>query len=191
MSRSRWAALLLGVTGAYFIGGRIGFEFFGLIHPRASAVWPPTGVAIAALLTFGRGAAPAVFAGAFLVNYTAGGTLIGSLCIAAGNTLEGLAAAYLVARFAHGREAFDRALDICRFAALAAIASTTLSATMGVGVLAFEDPGARTHLGAIWLTWWLGDAAGAMLFVPLLIAWQRDRTLRAPLARVVEGALLF
>jgi signal transduction histidine kinase/CheY-like chemotaxis protein len=190
MSRLRWTALLVGITGVYFVAGRVGLEFFGLLHPSASAVWPPTGVAIAALLTFGRGVAPAVFVGAFLVNYTTAGSLAGSLGIAAGNTLEGLAAAYLVTRFAHGREAFDRAIDIFKFAALAAIASTTLSATIGVGVLAFEDPAVRTQLGAIWLTWWLGDASGAMLFTPLLVAWQRNRTLRAPATRVVEGALL-
>ena len=190
MSRSLWAALLVGITGVYFLAGRVGLEFFGLLHPNASAVWPPTGVAIAALLTFGRGVAPAVFVGAFLVNYTTAGSLAGSLGIAAGNTLEGLAAAYLVTRFAHGREAFDRALDIFKFAALAAIASTTLSATIGVGVLALEDPAVRTQLGAIWLTWWLGDATGAMLVTPLLIAWQRNRKLRAPAARVAEGALL-
>jgi integral membrane sensor domain MASE1 len=175
----------------YFLGGRVGLEFFGLLHPSASAVWPPTGVAIAALLTFGRGVAPAVFVGAFLVNYTTAGTLVGSLGIAAGNTLEGLAAAYLVTRFAYGREAFDHALDTFKFAALAAIASTTLSATIGVSVLALEDPAVRAQLGAIWLTWWLGDATGAMLFTPLLIAWQRNRPLRAPPAtRAVEGALL-
>jgi signal transduction histidine kinase/CheY-like chemotaxis protein len=191
MSRSRWTALLVGITGVYFLAGRVGLEFFGLLHPSASAVWPPTGVAIAALLTFGRGVAPAVFVGAFLVNYTTAGTLAGSLGIATGNTLEGLAAAYLVTRFAHGREAFDHALDIFKFAALAAIASTTLSATIGVGVLALEDPAVRTQLGAIWLTWWLGDASGAMLFTPLLIAWERNRTLRPPAARVVEGVLLF
>jgi len=190
MSRSLWAALLVGITGVYFLAGRVGLEFFGLLHPNASAVWPPTGVAIAALLTFGRGVAPAVFVGAFLVNYTTAGSLAGSLGIAAGNTLEGLAAAYLVTRFAHGREAFDRALDIFKFAALAAIASTTLSATIGVGVLALEDPAVRTQLGAIWLTWWLGDATGAMLVTPLLIAWQRNRKLRAPAARVAESALL-
>jgi signal transduction histidine kinase/ActR/RegA family two-component response regulator len=190
MSRSQWAALLVGITGVYFLAGRVGLEFFGLLHPSASAVWPPTGVAIAALLTFGRGVAPAVFVGAFLVNYTTAGSLAGSLGIATGNTLEGLAAAYLVARFAHGREVFDRALDIFKFAALAAIASTTLSATIGVGVLAFDDPGVRAQLGAIWLTWWLGDATGAMLVTPLLIAWQRNLTLRAPAMRILEGALL-
>ena len=147
MSRSRWAALLVGITAMYFLAGRIGLGFFGLIHPSASAVWPPTGVAIAALLIFGRGVAPAIFVGALLVNYTISGALAASLGIAAGNTLEGLAAAYLVTRFAHGPAAFDHALDIFKFVALAAIASTALSATIGVGTLALDDPAVRMQFG--------------------------------------------
>ena len=50
MPRLRWFALLAGLTGVYFLAGRVGLEFFGLLNPSASAVWPPTGVAIAALL---------------------------------------------------------------------------------------------------------------------------------------------
>jgi signal transduction histidine kinase/ActR/RegA family two-component response regulator len=190
MSRTRWTALVVGIIGVYFVAGRVGLGSFGLLHPSASPVWPPTGVAIAALLAYGRGVAPAIFVGAFLVNYTTAASLVESLGIAAGNTLEGLTAAYLVTRFAHGRETFDHALDIFKFAALAAVASTTISATIGVGVLALDDPAVRAQPGAIWLTWWLGDACGAMVVTPLLIAWQRNPTLRAPAWRIVEGALM-
>ena len=93
MPRLRWFAILAGLTGVYFLAGRVGLEFFGLLNPSASAVWPPTGVAIAALLVFGYRASPAVFVGAFLVNLTTAGTVVTSIGIAAGNTLEGLAAA--------------------------------------------------------------------------------------------------
>ena len=66
MSRLRWFALLVGLTALYSLAGRIGLSFFGLLHPSASAVWPPTGVAIAAMLVLGYRAIPAVFVGAFL-----------------------------------------------------------------------------------------------------------------------------
>ena len=160
------------------------------MHPSASAVWPPTGVAIAALLVFGYRARPAIFVGAFLVNLTTAGTIVTSLGIAAGNTLEGVAAAYLVARFAHGRHAFDHALDIFKFAALAAIASTALSATIGVSILTLAGSRRPAQFGAIWLTWWLGDVAGAILVTPLFVLWYRDPGLRVMAARA-RGVLLF
>ena len=68
-SRVRSAALLVGITAVYFIAGKVGLDFFGLLNPSASAIWPPTGVAIASLLLYGYRAAGAVFVGAFLVNY--------------------------------------------------------------------------------------------------------------------------
>src|SRR4051794_27908181 len=97
-----WRSYALGIAVAvvYFLAGKLGLQFFGLVHPSASAVWPPTGVAIAALLLYGRRAWPAIFVGAFLVNVTTAGSILTSLGVALGNTLEGAAAAYLVERFA-------------------------------------------------------------------------------------------
>jgi signal transduction histidine kinase len=190
-SRPQLIALLTGVTGVYYLAGSIGLAFFGLLHPSASAVWPPTGVAIAALLVYGPRIAPAVFAGAFLVNYTTAGSIVASVGIAAGNTLEGLTAAYLVTRFANGPGCFARAVDICMFAVLGAVASTMLSATVGVGVLTLLGMADPRQFGAIWLTWWLGDAAGAMLVTPLLLTWYREPWLRATPARAVEALLMF
>src|SRR5262252_10373418 len=89
-SRIRSAAVLLGVAAVYFVAGKVGLDFFGLLNPSASAVWPPTGVAIASLLLFGYRAAGAVFVGAFLVNYATAGGVLTSFGIAAGNTLEGV-----------------------------------------------------------------------------------------------------
>jgi two-component system, sensor histidine kinase len=190
MPRLRWFTLLVVLTGIYVLAGRVGLEFFGLLHPSASAVWPPTGVAIGLLLVLGLRAAPAIFLGAFLVNLLTAGTLVTSLGIAAGNTLEGVAAAYLVGRFANGRNVFDHALDIFKFAALAALASTTLSATIGVSVLTAANLAEPAQFGAIWLTWWLGDVAGAILFTPLVVLWFREPGLEGAADRAFEALLL-
>jgi signal transduction histidine kinase/ActR/RegA family two-component response regulator len=188
-SRVRSAALLVGITAVYFVAGKVGLDFFGLLNPSASAVWPPTGVAIASLLLFGYRAAGAVFAGAFLVNYSTAGGVLASLGIAAGNTLEGVAAAYLVTRFAGGAAAFERARDLAKYAALAAALSTAISATLGVGILTLAGLAAPAAFGSVWLTWWLGDATGAILVAPLLVLWYRNRRLSA--ARAIEALLLF
>src|SRR6266568_3248296 len=73
--------------------------------------------------------------------------------IAVGNTLEGVAGAYLVNRFARGRRAFDRPQDVFAFTVLAGIVSTTIGATVGVTTLAFTGLARWAEYGAIWWTW--------------------------------------
>ena len=152
----------------YFVAGKFGLSFFALIHPSASAVWLPTGIALAALLLGGLRLVPAVFVGAFLVNVTTAGSIPTSLGIALGNTLEGVLAVTLVERFAGGRQAFTSAAGILKFMALAAFLSTTVSATIGVASLTLGGYAADEDSRAIWFTWWLGDAAGAVVVTPLL-----------------------
>jgi len=191
LAKSRSAVLLVGIAAVYFVAGKVGLDFFGLLNPSASAVWPPTGVAIASLLLFGYRAAGAVFVGAFLVNYTTAGGVLASLGIAAGNTLEGVAAAYLVTRFAHGSAAFERAVDLAKYAALAAVLSTAISATIGVGILTVAGLAAPATFGGVWLTWWLGDAGGAILVAPLILLWFRDQRFVFSAARGAELVLMF
>src|SRR6059058_4336628 len=105
---------LVALTTLYFLAGKLGLRL-AFVHASASAVWPPAGIALAALLLFGYGAWPAIFLGAFLVNMTTFGNVATSLAIGAGNTLEAVCAAWLVNRFANGTRAFDRAQDVFKF----------------------------------------------------------------------------
>ena len=179
------------VTALYFLAGKAGLHFFGLVHPSASAVWPPTGVAIAGLLLFGYRVWPAIFTGAFLVNVTTAGSVVTSVGIATGNTLEALAAVYLVNRFARGPHTFERAPDVLSFIVLAALLSTTLSATFGVLSLVLTGFASFSTSAAIWVTWWLGDASGAAIVTPLLLLWYHHHRFNWEAKRVIEAALLF
>ena len=174
---------------AYVLAGKLGLRL-AFVHASATAVWPPTGIALAALLMAGYRVWPAILLGAFLVNITTAGSVATSLGIATGNTLEGLLGAYLVTRFAGGPSVFERAPDIFRFAILAAIVSTTVSATIGVTSLALGGYAEWANYGRIWLTWWLGDAAGAVIVTPVLVLWSRDRRVRSDWRRAVEFALI-
>ncbi|HEV8361113.1 MAG TPA: MASE1 domain-containing protein, partial [Candidatus Thermoplasmatota archaeon] len=187
---ARAAVLLL----AYVAAGKAGLSLAS-VHPSATAVWAPTGIAIAALLVWGPRVWPGVLAGAFVVNATTTGTWATSLGIAAGNTLEGLAAAWLVARLAHGPAFVERARDVLAFAGLAALACL-LSATIGVTTLALGGFAAWPTYADIWATWWLGDVAGAVVVAPFVVAWAprwRALTLReaqhAGLLVVASGAV--
>src|SRR5216110_3685584 len=89
------------LTVVYFIAGKLGLMLASL-HASASPVWPAAGIALAALLVLGYRVWPAIFVGAFLVNLTTAGNVATSFAIATGNTLEALAGAWLVNRFADG-----------------------------------------------------------------------------------------
>jgi signal transduction histidine kinase/CheY-like chemotaxis protein len=166
--------VLLGLAAAYSVAGKAGLEF-ALDHESASPVWPPTGLAIAAVLLRGPEVWPAIFLGAFLVNVTTAGSAATSLGIAVGNTLEALLAGHLVRRFAGGPAAFERTRDVFRFAALAGFASTAVSATIGVSSLLAGGFARADDAARIWWTWWLGDLAGALVVTPLVVLWARTR----------------
>src|SRR5437870_5667846 len=157
------------LTLVYFIAGKFGLMLASL-HASASPVWPPAGIALAALLVLGYRAWPAIFVGAFLVNVTAAGNAATSLAIASGNTLEAVCGAWLVNRFAGGTTVFDRPQGVVKFA-LAAMVSTIFSPAFGVTSLALAGFADWTNYGAIWLTWWLGDTTGDLVIAPLIILW--------------------
>jgi PAS domain S-box-containing protein len=169
---------LVFVTAAYFAAGKLGLSL-AYVNESASAVWPPAGIAVAALLVLGPRAAVAVFAGALLTNVTTSGSAVASIAIAGGNTLEAVAAAWLVNRFAGGVAAFTRTPDILRFTALAAGAATTIAATVGTATLLATGLASWDTAGSIWLTWWLGDAVGTLVIAPLLVL--RPPAWRSPL----------
>src|SRR6476619_6994834 len=121
MQSRRFSALpLIGILAViYFAVGKFGLMLASL-HASASPVWPPAGIALAATLLFGYRVWPAIFVGAFLVNVTTAGNVATSFAIATGNTLEALAASWLVNRFAGGMNFCDRPQGIFKFAVIAA-----------------------------------------------------------------------
>src|SRR5580765_3894597 len=144
------------LAAIYFGCGAFGLSL-ALVNKSASAVWPPSGVALAALLLGGTRLWPGIFAGAFLVNILTQGSVATSLAIASGNTLEAFVAAKLVIRFANGALALDRTKNIFKFVLFAAMLSTLLSATIGAITLGLGHLASWPEFWAIWLTWWLGD----------------------------------
>ncbi len=180
-------AATVALTCIYFAAGKLGLSL-AFVNASASAVWPPTGIALAVLLVLGYRAWPAILIGAFLVNISTSGSIAASLVIAVGNTLEGLIGAYLVDRFAHGRHAFDHARDIFKFAFLAGAIATALSASIGVIGLVLTGLAHWNDFPDVWFTWWIGDATGALIVTPALVlwanavnGWSRRRALEAAL----------
>ncbi|HMF19388.1 MAG TPA: PAS domain S-box protein [Gemmataceae bacterium] len=188
------------VLAAIYVGaGYLGLRL-AKVHSSVTAVWPPTGISLAALLIFGWRACPGIFLGAFVVNLlnfmhiegtlTEGTAAATALGVALGNTLEALLGAWLVTRFANGVHAFDRPQDVFKFTLLAAILSTMVSATWGVACLALADPVQWSKYSSMWFTWWMGDAAGALLVAPPLILWAANFEIHWTRTELVRAALL-
>ena len=193
MVRSRFLrdlTVLAALAVVYFVSGKLGLKL-AFVHASATAVWPCTGITLAAFLTLGYRVWPAILAGAFLVNLTTAGSAATSIAIAVGNTLEGVVGCYLVSHFAGGRHAFERAQDIFKFGLLAGMLSTTIAATLGVTSLALGGFADWAMYGSIWCTWWLGDAVGAIVVTPFLLLWRQNPRLKWTRKQAIELALLF
>jgi PAS domain S-box-containing protein len=178
------------LAAIYFGAARFGLSL-AFAHRNVSLVWPPTGIALAALVVFGRRLWPGVAAGAFLINASTGVSLPVALAIAAGNTLEALLGAYLVHRAVGFRCSLERLRDVFALVGLAGILATTVSATIGVTSLCVGGAAAWSSYGSLWWQWWLGDAMGDLVVAPVLLTWAAPPPIPWQLGRRVEaGALL-
>jgi signal transduction histidine kinase len=170
---------LVALAAIYFGAGKWALSF-APVHSSISPIWPATGIAMGAMLLWGYRVWPAILAGAFLVNITARmpeGTVLGlkiiqAVGIASGNTLEALAGAWLANRFANGRNAFQRVVSVFRFTLWSGMVATLISATIGISILLLCGLLEPRTSGSAWLTWWLGDMAGAMVMTPLVLVWR-------------------
>lgn len=163
-------------------------RLFATLNASASPVWPPTGLAIAALLIWSPRLWPGIYAGAFAANLLNTGNPVTSATIAVGNTLEAVIVTLVVLRFAGGARAFDHPRSLGIFV-LAGIAAPMVSASVGVTSLAVAGLAQWSSYGSVWITWWLGDASGALVVAPLIVSFVRRPT-PPHLGRVGELVLL-
>jgi diguanylate cyclase (GGDEF)-like protein len=186
-----YAAKLLGLALGYYAAAKAGLAL-AYENSSVTAVWAPTGIALAALVLWGRTLWPGVALGAFLANSWTGVPFITVLGITAGNTLEALVGATLLARVARFRPSLERSYDVLALA-LAGSLSTMVSATVGVASLRAGGSVPADTLMSTWRTWWLGDLGGDLLVAPFLMVFavglRAPRRLRRP-RRLFEAACL-
>jgi diguanylate cyclase (GGDEF)-like protein/PAS domain S-box-containing protein len=185
-------ALLVLVGLAYFAVAKLGLSFSDG-HAIVSAVWPPSGVALAAAIVFGPRVAPAIFLAAVLSNATGDSTVPTAIGIATGNAVAAVTGALLLAR-AGFEPTLRRMRDVIALAILGAAVSTAVNATIGTATLLAAGVADSSHLWAFWRVWWLGDLTGVLLVAPplllLLTAHRRVGSGRRDAARIAEASLL-
>ena len=164
-----WFQLSL-LAVSYFIAAK--FSLLLSIPPgNATAVWPPSGIASAALLLCGMRLWPGVWLGATLGNLFNTGASVGTAAlIGTGNTFETLILVFLIRRYIDLQYRFQSAKDVFKFAAFAAL-SSMMAATIGTASLAWGAYLGKAGFSANWWTWWLGDSTGIAIIVPLILSW--------------------
>ncbi len=165
-----YAGLILLLAAAYFVTGKLG-QMLAMPDGVASPVWPPSGIALAALILGGRRLWPGILLGALLVEFFLF-SLPPFLCLfmALGVTAQALVCLALLHRFV-GRTSFlERSLDVFKFAAITAL-GCFIGATAGAASLCAGNINQWSAFGGTWFIWWLGDMAGILLLTPLLVAW--------------------
>lgn len=187
----RYLGALLVLALTYFLLAKLGLRLAS-INPSASAIWPPTGLALAAVLLGGSRMWPAIFLGAFAANATTAGTWVTAVVIALGNTLEALAGGVLIRLWSGGADTFLSPTRVIKFALVSVGPATVISATIGVTTLCLAGLAVWANFLPIWVTWWLGDAAGALVVTPAIVLWARSgwSGLREALAILCVAALV-
>ena len=126
-----YAAQLGLLFGLYLLTAKFGLQL-DAVSGVATPVWPPTGIALVALVLYGYRLWPAVALAALVVNATIHqNPLPSAVAIAAGNTLEAILGVWLLRRYVDFRPSLDRVRDVLGLAILAAGLSTLVSATIG------------------------------------------------------------
>jgi integral membrane sensor domain MASE1/anti-sigma regulatory factor (Ser/Thr protein kinase) len=171
----------------YFGSAKLGLAL-AFATPSVTAIWPPTGIALAALLLGGLRLWPGVALGAFLANVTTDVPLATTMGITLGNTLEAVVGASLLTWFGF-RPDLRRLRDIFGLVVLAGIVSTTISATIGVASLNLWDAPSQ-NLWTDWRVWWLGDMGGDLLVASFLLVAVTHWPYREAPGRGVEALVL-
>ena len=176
---------IVAIAAAYVVFAKLGLSL-AFATKQVTAVWPPAGIAVAALLLRGYRVWPGIWLGAFLTNAITYEPAFTAAGIATGNTAAPLAAAFLLRRFVGFNNALERLRDVLGLLLLGSLAAMTISATNGVLNLAIARIVPWSEYGSVWWVWWAGDAMGVLLIAPLILTWTANPRIEVPRQNALE-----
>ena len=170
----------LWLAVAYYVAARLAL-LLAIPPGYATAVWPAAGVALAGILVFGYRVWPGILLGAFFLDYptallasgadTAPKVVALAAAMAGGASLQAVVGAWLIRRFSSYPLAFGRELEIVRFLALGGAVACLVNASISVALLWLAGGMDTQDVAFGWLTWWVGDTIGVLVFMPLFLVW--------------------
>jgi len=188
----RYLAGVLALAAAYYGAAKLGQSL--RYTASVAAIWPPAGVGIAALYLWGLRWWPGVLVGELVVNgellvdeYSLPlGSLLGQQ---AGNMAEIVVGAVLLRRLIGSRAALDRAERVGGLLVALGIA-TAVSATAGTTSMLAGGVIDGSEALTFWRTWWLADTSGALVVLPLALAWIPEPAAAWRRIRTWEGTFM-
>jgi len=182
MLTSKHLVVLFALAAVYVITARLGLMLALPPEKKATAVWPPSGIALAGALLAGYRVWPGIWLGSFLANlwdyfdpankFSLTAHLVVSGSIAAGSTLQALLGAWLLSGLIGGRNPLDRARSVFQFVGVALL-MCLVAATVGVTTLCLAGFAPWANYNFNWWTWWLGDSVGVVVVTPLVLVWSK------------------
>ena len=164
----RWLGIL-ALAALYRGAAEVGYalQFAG---PVAAIMWLPVGVGMAFLYLGGLRYWPGVLLGDLLANDYMTLPLGSAVGQTIGNVLEVVVATLLLRRLVPRGDPLATVAGVARMV-VAVAAGVAVSATIGGISLLSGGVVGRSELPAVWRTWWFGDFSGALLVLPLAVAW--------------------
>src|SRR5262245_10775835 len=187
--RLLFVAKVASLAAVYFGAARLGLLLSFLLGHN-TLVWPPTGIALAALLLFGTQLWPGITLGAFLASVATGAPLAVASGVSVGNTLEVLCAVFLLHRVVGFQNSLERLQDVLGLVGLAAGLSTMVSATIDITSFCLGGVAPWEAYGALWRVWWLGGAMSDLVIAPLILTWGAQSAMSKNPRRIAEAGIL-
>jgi PAS domain S-box-containing protein len=183
----RYALSVCLLAALYYGAAKLGLRL-AYLNGAVTALWPPVGIGIAALVLYGPGLWPGIVIGDLLAaDYsTPFGTVLGQTV---GNTLEVLVAALLLRRLVGDRPALERVWEVFALVGCAAV-GTLISACFGATSLRLGNVISSSEYAEVWRTWWLSDFSGALVVTPVILTWATRRLSGLARRDLFEGAAL-
>ncbi|MGH8315005.1 MAG: MASE1 domain-containing protein, partial [Steroidobacterales bacterium] len=176
---------LVLLAALYLVAARLSL-LLAIPPGYATAVWPPSGLAVAVVLLAGNRMWPGVWLGAALANLAVQSSGLAAVLIGSGNALEALIGASLIRHFIGVPRGFDSGADVFRFVAISAVAAA-VAATIGVSAIALTGATGVAQFAANWWTWWQGDVSGMIVMTPLILFWKARGSGDWPRSRRIEA----
>lgn len=157
------------LAGVYSLVAAASLKYYATYSHLTSLIWPVSGLAVGALLRYGRQLWPGVLIGAFLGSYSTGMAALPSILIALGNTLEALCVPWLLTHVCNYDSKLPRLRDYNAFLLAGPGLASFLGAGINTIVLLLLELAPSDEFFDIWTLWWMGKALGMVVVAPLIL----------------------
>lgn len=184
--------IILIIAFFYALTAQLGF-LLAAPNTLISPVWPPAGIALAAVLIFGNIALLGVFIGCFIANshmfLTSDISFISILCAlvpATGGVIQAYMGKLSLIKFTGSYDIFQNTRSVLIFILVTAFGSCLINASFSTPLLVLIGSFPLAGLPYHWLTWWIADAVGVVAITSTIIAWTTYWRVKISVAQILK-----